>query len=178
MNTRDTFNVSVNDAEKQKKQQYEQEREKTAAQKRDKDIDLIRNADKQREARTMLNAREKELADERGRQEELIQRAGDDAVSRDRLENHKFEQYAPEREDYVRTQIRQRMELDFAPENKAIEQDLNRKIDDFVERTLESERENAPKQSLKERLKEAYRENAQDLEKTREIAPSMERKPN
>ena len=177
MNTRDNFNVSVNDTEKQKKQEYERDREETAKRKREVDILRIKDVEKQREARTMINHRDKELADERGRQEELIQRAGDDAVSRDRLENHKFEQYAPEREDYVRTQIRQRLELDFAPENKAHEQDINRKIDEFVERTLEDQQQNAPQQSMKERLKQAYRENAQDMENNRAVAPSMDRKP-
>lgn len=175
MNTRDTFNVSVNDAEKQKKRQYEHEREKTASLKRSEDIALIKNTEKQREARTMLNARDKELADERGRQEELIQRAGDDAVSRDRLENHKFEQYAPEREDYVRTQIRQRMELDFAPENKSLEQELNRKIDDFVVQTIEQERKDQPQMSLKDRLKAEFKKSAQP-EMSRDNEP-FERKP-
>jgi hypothetical protein len=191
MNTRDTFNLSVSEAEKQKKQQYEQDREETARRKREKDISRIQDEEKKREVRTMLNARDKELADERGRQEELIQRAGDDAVSRDRLENHKFEQYAPEREDYVRTQIRQRMELDFAPENKAHKQELNLKIDEYVEKTLESERQNelqqspedqkqSPQLSFSERLiHSSQRENAENRnwELSRDVEPDMERKP-
>ena len=177
-NTND-FNVSANATEKQKKQ-YEQEREKAAARKRHEDIDRIQNLKKRREARTMLNVRDNELADERGRQEDLIQRAGDDAVSRDRLINHKFEQYTPEREDLVRTQIRQRMELDFAPENKAIEQQLNRKIDAFVQKTLENERKAAPEQkqtSFKDRLRQSYSEASRDKKLSRDVAPSRERKP-
>lgn len=156
MVNRDTSNVSANDAQKQKIQEYEREREKTVARQREQDFKRIQDPAKRREVETMRNQRDHDLQQQRDMQEEVIQRTADDAVSRDKLHNHRHEHYSQEREDFVRTQVRQKMEIDFQPDNKQLEEQLNRKIDVVVERTLEEQRTDDREMSFKERLKAQY----------------------
>lgn len=179
------FNVSNNNPELQKSREYEQHQREIEDKRITQNIRDIQDSKDLRHAETLLNHRDHLMQTRRDMQEEYIGNEQAREIERDRLEKPTFEMPSPygvdaknqqthQREDYIRTQVRQNMELKYEPENREIEKEANRKIEEFVQLTLKNERENAqelenaPELSFKEKLRQGGKDNEPSFERKEE----------